>query len=105
MNSIFSKPISNYVLFIFIVTVITGLILYPVVENVIILISILFIYFLLVMLLIKSLFINYIKPLNKAKNALREINDGNYRARFSHPNRNIIGDLSNEINALARGMS
>lgn len=45
------------------------------------------------------------KPIRKAIHALNEMNHGNYRARFSHSNKNIIGELSNEINALARSMS
>lgn len=90
--------------FFLIFTVFTFLVLFSIVENIIILIFVLIIYFLVTAFSIKSLFVHYIDPIKNAIDALQEMNDGNYQARFSHPNQNVIGELSNEINALARNM-
>lgn len=105
MKSLFKKPFSNYVIILFILTVITGALLVPIVDNIIILIAILIINYFILILFLQFFIINHMKPLKKAIDILSEINQGNYRVRFHFSNDNIIGMLSKEINTLARNMS
>jgi two-component system, OmpR family, phosphate regulon sensor histidine kinase PhoR len=105
MKSLLKKPFSNYVIILFILTVITGALLVPIVDNIIILIAILIINYFILILFLQFFIINHMKPLKKAIDILSEINQGNYRVRFHFSSDNIIGMLSKEINTLARNMS
>lgn len=105
MKGLIKNPLSYYMLIIFVLTVINGLLLFPIVDNVIILIAILIINFFILTLFLQFYIVNHMKPLSKAINILSEINQGNYRVRFHFSGENILGTLSNEINSLARNMS
>ncbi|WP_068674630.1 two-component system histidine kinase PnpS [Oceanobacillus sp. Castelsardo] len=105
MKSLLKKPFANYVVVFFILNVITGILLFPIVDNLIMLIAILIINFFILTLFLQFFIVNHMKPLRKAVHTLSEINQGNYRVRFHFSNDNIIGALSKEINSLARNMS
>ncbi|RKQ29934.1 PAS domain S-box protein [Oceanobacillus halophilus] len=105
MKDLFKKPLITYVLLFFVITVLTGLILVPFIEQLSILIAILLINYIILLVFFQYIYTNYIKPLSKATKTLSKINKGNYRARFHHSSNNIVGELSYKINALARSLS
>ncbi|WP_156291435.1 two-component system histidine kinase PnpS [Oceanobacillus salinisoli] len=105
MKDLLKKPVINYVILFLVVTLLTGLLLFPIVNNVILLSSILLINFIIILVFLQFHFTNYLKPLKKAIKTLSEINKGNYRARFHYTSNNLLSELSYKINSLARNLS
>ncbi|CDO01657.1 alkaline phosphatase synthesis sensor protein PhoR [Oceanobacillus picturae] len=104
MKALFKKPLATYLFGIFIVVFATGLVLYQIVDNIVILGSVLLTQFIILTLFLMHLYERYIRPIKKATRTIEEIVKGNYRARFHHPSNDSIGLLSAKINSLARNI-
>nr|WP_026681414.1 HAMP domain-containing sensor histidine kinase [Priestia megaterium] len=105
MQFLFRKPIFGYVIGIFMVVAITGILLSVLLGNYVTLTAVLFIQFIILLLFLLHFHERFIKPIKKATKTVDEIVKGNYRARFHHPSGGSIGMLSNKINSLARNLS
>src|SRR5699024_332286 len=75
------------------------------VENAIILFSVLFLQFAVLMIMLYHVFDKYVKPVRKAVNTVNELLKGNFRARVRHSANGSIGRLNQKINRLARQLS
>lgn len=105
MNKLFAKQIARYALILFIVFVMAGLLLSPIVSNIYILIAVLFFLYLIKMILIIYIVETYVKPLGKLSNTMDKLLEGNYYARISGTAKGEIAELSSKINQLARSLS
>ncbi|HEY4601094.1 MAG TPA: ATP-binding protein [Cerasibacillus sp.] len=105
MNESFSKLKFAYAFAILIIMAIVGAVLSLIVEDYIILISVLGILYILLLIILLNAFHKYIKPIQVASKTMGELLKGNYRARVHHPFNGSIGDLSRQINELARNLS
>src|SRR5690625_4168907 len=105
MRALFNKSIFTYVISIFVLLTITGLILSLIVTNMIVLISALLIVYVILILILLNIFDKYIKPIQKAAKTMTELVQGNYSARIHHPSNGSVGQLNSKINALARSLS
>ncbi|RLL47889.1 sensor histidine kinase [Oceanobacillus piezotolerans] len=104
MKELFKKPINRYTVLFFVLTVFTGAIIATVNNNIIILFAMLAIDYIILLVVLRFIYSGYIKPIKKATETIKEIGNGNYRAKFHHPSSNIIGELSYNINALSRNL-
>lgn len=105
MNGPFSKVLLSYIVGLFIIVLIAGLIISTFAENIIFLIAVLFIVFFSVCLLFIRIYNNYILPIAKASNTIKEIGKGNYQARFHYTRNPLHNELSTNINKLARELT
>lgn len=105
MKELFTKSLFKYVISIFILVAITGVILGLFVTDYVLLIAVLLIEYFILILILLHLFDKYIKPIEKAVDTVTELAEGNYNARVHHPSNGSIGILSNKINSLARNLS
>lgn len=105
MKESFSKLKFAYAFGILIILIIVGAILSLIAEDYIILISVLGILYILLLIILLNAFHKYIKPIQVASKTMGELLKGNYRARVHHPFNGSIGDLSRQINVLARNLS
>ncbi|WP_156857584.1 two-component system histidine kinase PnpS [Oceanobacillus sp. AG] len=105
MNGPFSKVLLSYIVGLFIIVLIAGLIISTFAENIIFLIAVLFIVFFSVCLLFIRIYNNYILPIEKASNTIKEIGKGNYQARFHYTRNPLHNELSTNINKLARELT
>ncbi|MFA1821268.1 two-component system histidine kinase PnpS [Virgibacillus oceani] len=104
MKTLFKKPVFFYVVLIFILLSVAGLVLSRAVDNYFILIAVLLTIFIIFLIVLIHLYDKYIIPIQKATNTVDEIVKGNYRARFHHPKDDSVGNLSNRINDLGRSL-
>lgn len=105
MKVLFTRSLFPYLIGDLVIVIITGAILSQVVDNKIVLISVLLIQFIVLTLLLLHLFERYIKPIENAAETVSKLVKGNYRARIHQSGNGSVGVLSNRINALARNLS
>ncbi|MBY7143842.1 PAS domain S-box protein [Virgibacillus sp. NKC19-3] len=105
MKALFTKPLFNYVLGIFILITGTGFVLSPLTDNYIMLFAVLLTLYIILVILMRHIYDKYIKPIKKVTKTVDEMVKGNYRARFYHTEDGDIGELSNRVNQLARNLS
>lgn len=105
MRALFSKPVLSYMIGLFILVGLTGGILSLVIDDYIILITVLMIQFIVLIIFVMHIFDKYVRPIQKSIKTVDELVKGNYRARIHHPFNGSIGELSNKINTLARSLS
>ncbi|SET44496.1 PAS/PAC sensor signal transduction histidine kinase [Oceanobacillus limi] len=105
MKPLFKKPIIYYALGITLLVIITGIVLYQVIDNYIVLISALLTQYIILIMILLHVFDMYIKPIQKASKTMDALIKGNFRARMHHPITGSVGELSSKINALARNLS
>lgn len=105
MKALFTKPLLTYVIGILILVICTGLILSQIIDNLIVLIAVLFAEYSILLLILLHVFEKYIKPIKKATNTVSELVKGNYRARIHHGSEGSFGELTFKINSLARNLS
>ncbi|WP_284139811.1 MULTISPECIES: two-component system histidine kinase PnpS [unclassified Virgibacillus] len=105
MKAIFSKSLFGYAIGLFVVIVLSGVFLSFIMEDILLLISILAVEFIILILGLLHIFDRYIKPIHKASRTMDELVRGNYRARIHHPINGIVGELTRKINVLARNLS
>lgn len=86
-------------------TVITGAVLQLLVNDYIVLFSVLFIQFIILIIILLQIFHRYILPIQKASRTMGELVKGNYRARVHTSFNGSVGELSKKINVLARNLS
>lgn len=101
----FSKIFFSYMFGLIFILIVGALILSAFVEK----ISILIIVFILLFILIGALFYrilhDYIYPIEKASDTVKEISEGNYQARFYFNRNELLSKLSEQINNLARELT
>lgn len=105
MKSLFSKPLISYVVTIFILTIVTGVLLGQIVENYIFLIAILVMEFIILTIILLHIFERYIKPMQIATETISKLVRGDYRSRYRHQSSGITARLGSEINKLARNLN
>lgn len=105
MKGFIPKPIVSYTVSLVFILIILGFIMSSFVENIILLVAVLIMLFVLISILFNRLYMEYIKPINKASETIEEIIKGNYQARFHATNNQTLGQLSNNINRLARDLT
>lgn len=105
MINLFSKKLRGYTISIFIILIVTGFILYPVVTNYYILLAVLVIEFLIFLVMLSYFYNKYIKPVDTVSKTMDKLLQGNYHARVNQAMIGTIGEVSNKINALARNLS
>src|SRR5699024_476526 len=86
MKDFLSKTLLAYTFILFIVILISGLVLSPIVTN----------YY---------VFDKYFRPIEKVSQTIDKLLKGNYRARIFHTMKGTLGELSSKVNALARNLS
>ncbi|WP_099158737.1 two-component system histidine kinase PnpS [Virgibacillus ndiopensis] len=105
MRSIFYKPLISYIIGIFLLVIITGCVLSLLTSEYIILFSVLFVEFIILVLIMLHVFEKYMNPVKMATKTVNELVKGNYRARIHHPAVGSVGELNSKINILARNLS
>lgn len=105
MKDFISKTLLAYTFIIFIVTVISGLILSPIVTNYYVLAAVLISMFIIFTLLLFYIFDKYFRPIEKVSQTMDKLLKGNYRARIHCSMNGTLADLSSKVNALARNLS
>lgn len=105
MKMLFTRSLFPYLIGTILTIIISGAVLSQIVDNYVILIAVLFIEMIVLTLLLLHVFERYIKPVNVAKDTVEKLVQGNYRARVHHSATGTLGDLMNEINALAKNLS
>lgn len=105
MNISFFKTLTPYFIGNLLLVAITGLILSPIVDNYIVLFSVLVIEYIILILILLHIFERYIKPIQLAAKTVSKLVKGNYRARIHHSSNGAVGVLTNRINSLARNLS
>ncbi len=105
MKDFISKTLLAYTFIIFIVTVISGLILSPIVTNYYVLAAVLISMFIIFTLLLFYIFDKYFRPIEKVSQTMDKLLKGNYRARIHYSMNGTLADLSSKVNALARNLS
>lgn len=83
----------------------TGLILFPYVENIAILIAALFFVYFSMTILLLFIVETYIKPMADVSKAIDQLLEGNYYTRVQGVRKGTVGELSYKINSLARHLS
>lgn len=105
MTSRFNKTVTTYVIGIFIVVSLTGVILGQITTNIYLLLAVLLIEFIVLILTLFYLFDKYIRPIDRMTETMDKLLQGNYRARIHMPLNGMTGELSQKINALARNLN
>lgn len=105
MSGPFSKVLLSYMVGLFIIVLIAGLIISTLVENIIFLIAVLVIVFVSISVLFIRIYNDYILPIEQASDTIKEIGKGNYRARFHNTRNPLHSKLSTNINKLARELT
>ncbi|TXL62502.1 PAS domain S-box protein [Cerasibacillus terrae] len=105
MKRSFSSLKKGYIISIFLLVALTGVILSFIVDDYVALISILAIEYIVLLIIFLNIYHKYIKPIQVASNTVNELLKENYRARIHHPFNGSIGTLSRQINELARNLS
>ncbi|WP_188453436.1 two-component system histidine kinase PnpS [Virgibacillus oceani] len=105
MRSLFYKPLISYIIGIFLLVIVTGCVLSLITTEYIILFSILFVEFIILVLIMLHVFDKYMNPVKIATKTVDELVKGNYRARIHHPAVGSVGELNRKINILARNLS
>lgn len=105
MRAPFSKILLSYVISLFFILLVAGLIISTFVENMIFLIAVLIIVYVIVCSMFIRIHHDYIHPISKASKTIEEITKGNYQARFHFTRNSLLGNLSNRINRLARELT
>ncbi|WP_077327417.1 two-component system histidine kinase PnpS [Virgibacillus siamensis] len=105
MRAIFSRPLFAYVVGIFVLVIITGVLLAQTTDEYIILGAILVVEFVILLLIMLHLYDKYMKPIKKATRTVNELVKGNYSARIHHSAEGNVAELNNKINILARNLS
>ncbi|WP_404453502.1 PAS domain S-box protein [Virgibacillus necropolis] len=105
MRYIFKKPLNTYVIGIFVLVLLTGVVISRLTSEYIILFSVLLVEFVILVLILLHVFERYMKPIKKATKTVDELVKGNYRARIHYTSNGGVAELSNKINILARNLS
>src|SRR5690625_4660314 len=105
MKDFLSKTLLAYTFILFIVILISGLVLSPIVTNYYVLIAVLISMFIIFTLLLFYVFDKYFRPIEKVSQTIDKLLKGNYRARIFHTMKGTLGELSSKVNALARNLS
>ncbi|PAV30406.1 PAS domain-containing sensor histidine kinase [Virgibacillus profundi] len=105
MKPLFTRPLFAYVIGVLAVIILSGTVLSLVMDNYIVLISVLLAEFIILLLFLLHVYERHIKPIKKATNTVEEIVKGNFRARIHHTSTSHVGELIQKINKLARNLN
>lgn len=100
-----SKKIIGYLVIVFMVLGLSGVVLAQVVTSIYVLLSVLVITFIIFAMMLFHFFDKYIKPIEKASQTMDKLLQGNYYARVNQEMNGTIGELSGKINTLAGNLS
>lgn len=105
MKDFLSKTLIAYVFVIFIVTIVSGLVLSPIVTNYYVLGAVLVSMFIIFTLLLFYIYDKYFRPIEKISHTMDKLLKGNYKARVHYSVNGTLADLSSKVNSLARNLS
>lgn len=105
MRTELSRLLWKNSLFLGLVLVIAGFLLFPIVDNIYLLIALLAVMYVVLMLWILIFVMRHIKPIEKTSRTMDKILQGNYSARVHDEIGGQIGALNSKVNALARSLS
>src|SRR5699024_7532670 len=97
MKRVLSKKIFGYLVLIFFILVLSGVVLFTVTDNYYVLLAVLVIEFIVLSIILIHFFDKYIKPIEKASKTMNKLLEGNYHARINHQMNGTIGELSSKI--------
>jgi len=104
-KALFNRSLITYVTGSLLITVIIGLVLSQFIENNWILLAMLLLQYIFFLLMLLYIFNKYIKPIDEAIHSVNQLLKGNYRSRVHISSPGQIGELGQQINALARSLS
>ncbi|HLS06554.1 MAG TPA: ATP-binding protein [Bacillota bacterium] len=104
-KAMFNRSLIAYILGSLLITVIIGLVLSQFIENYWILLAMLVLQYIFFLLMLLYIFNKYIKPIDEAIHSVNQLLKGNYRSRIHIASPGQIGELGQQINALARNLS
>ncbi|WP_010532418.1 two-component system histidine kinase PnpS [Lentibacillus jeotgali] len=105
MLPLFKKPLLAYHAGLFSLVFLTGVAAAQLTSEYIILGSILFVEYFILLIIMLHLYDKYMKPIKKTTQTVNELVKGNYRVRIHHSAGGNIAELNNKLNALARNLS
>ncbi|GGJ96982.1 hypothetical protein GCM10007063_19250 [Lentibacillus kapialis] len=105
MLPLFKKPLLAYHAGLFILVVVTGIAAAQLTSEYIILGSILFVEYFILLVIMLHVYDKFMKPIKKTSHTVDELLKGNYRVRIHHSASGRIAELNNKLNALARNLS
>src|SRR5690625_977393 len=104
-KAFFNRSLIAYVISSLLITVIIGLVLSHFIENKWILLVMLLLQYIFFLLMLLYIFNKYIKPIDEAIHSVNQLLKGKYRSRIHIASSGQIGELGQQINALARSLS
>ena len=105
MLPLFKKPLLAYHAGLFVLVAVTGIAIAQLTSEYIILGSILFVEYFILLVIMLHVYDRYMKPIKKTTQTVNELVKGNYRVRIHHSAGGRIAELNNKLNALARNLS
>src|SRR5699024_8766534 len=105
MKPLLRKPLTPYLLGVFVLLSASGLILSRLTNEYIVLIAVIVIEFIILSIIMLHVYNKYLKPIHNAVKTVGELAQGNYRARVHGVTEGMTADLNKNINKLARNLS
>ncbi|NLI68747.1 MAG: PAS domain-containing protein [Bacilli bacterium] len=105
MQLYFLGRMFRFSLIVIAILIAAGIILFPYIENIAILMAALFFVYFAFMLVLYYMIEIYIKPMTKITKTVDQLLEGNYHARTQGVIKGKVGELSDKINQLARHLS
>lgn len=104
-KAIFNRSLMAYISGSLLITIVIGFVLSQFIENNWILLAMLVLQYIFFLLMLLYIFNKYIKPIDEAIHSVNQLLKGNYRSRVHIASPGQIGELGQQINALARSLS
>ncbi|RDW16317.1 PAS domain-containing sensor histidine kinase [Oceanobacillus arenosus] len=105
MNELFQKPLFQYVIILFFIVLGTGAVLFPFMDNYLVLAIVLIIEYIIFLVMLSYFSKAFIKPVEKAIETMEEIQKGNYDVRLLNNPDTMVGALNTKINGLASNLN
>ncbi|HIS27833.1 MAG TPA: PAS domain S-box protein [Candidatus Avamphibacillus intestinigallinarum] len=105
MRAIFKQPLRNYVIGLFMLISIMGIILWTTHSNIILFGATLGVLFIIIVLIFMHVLDKYVKPLDPIIETVHEMVQGHYVTRVQQQASGKAGELSKEINILAQNLN
>lgn len=105
MKKLLSREMLKYVATITVTMLAIGIILSPIVGDIVLLIAVLTIAYVVLMLMLLYFYDRYVKPIQDTSKVVHELVKGNYQARVKTTVPGRLGELNQKLNRLGRNLS
>lgn len=105
MRAILKQPLRNYVIGLFVLSIVMGIILWTTRSDMILFGATLGVHFIIVVLILMHVFDMYVKPLDRIIKTVHEMVKGHYVTRVQQGASGKAGELSKQINILAQNLN